>query len=49
MYMNVTEDNLVFSPKIKVKSLVMGSIEEVVCILVSMKGELDDWELTVKL
>ena len=49
MYMNVTEDNLVFSSKIKVKSLVMGSIEEVVRILVSMKGELDDWELTVKL
>ena len=48
MYMNVTEDNLVFSSKIKVKSLVMGSIEDV-CILVSMKGELDDWELTEKL
>ena len=43
--MSVTEDNLVFSSK----SLVMGSIEEVVCILASMKGELDDWELTVKL
>ena len=49
MYMNVREDNLVFSSKIKVKSLVMGLIEEVVCILASMKGELDDWELTVKL
>lgn len=47
--MNVTEDNLVFSSKIKVKSLVMGSREEVVCILVSMKGKLADWELTVKL
>ena len=45
----MTEDNLVFSSKIKVKSLVMGSMEEVVCILVSMKRKLDDWELTVKL